>query len=256
MAQQEDNIITEEKIENPDEQKGAILDKRVFPTALTSEEIRIYWSDKLKEQSLFSARTTSKAYLDRVKELLADYQTQLGETQSGVPISQGLQRTRMLMLEKLDELGLVERDANGNVVEGKMTNLGSAMRLNLIIKTNTELAHSMRMKMEAQSPLEKILNPYFELVRNETRKKERNWRERWYECASAVNWQGVVKGTSRMIARTDSPIWSELGHRYRDCLGTDMPPFCWGSGMGWETVSAKEIKNLGLEVGGEEGNGD
>jgi len=233
----------------PDTQKQEILDKNVFPTGLKSADIRRFWSDKLREQSLFSARTISKTYLDRVKELLANYQETLGETQSGEPITQGLSRTRMLMLEKLNELGLVERDAEGNVIEGKMTNLGSTLRLNLIIKTNTQLAHSLQQKMQAQDPLEKILAPYWELRREESRHNPRNWYDRWLTCADRVNWQGVVKGTTRMIARTDSPIWYELGHGFNDSLGTDMPPFCFGSGMGWKSITAKEIKNLGLEVG-------
>ena len=238
----------DEKSNIPDNQELAILDKNVFPTSLRSDAIRFWWSKELREQSLFSARTTSKAYLDRVKELLSDYQKQIGETQSGVPISQGLQRTRMLMLEKLNELGLVERDADGNVVEGKMTNLGSTIRLNLIIKTNTELAHSMQQKMTAQDPLQQIMRPCFELVRNESRKVHRNWWDRWIDCANFVNWDGVVRGTTRMIAKTDSPIWSALGNRYRDSIGTDMPPFAWGSGMGWRTVSRKELLDAGLEI--------
>lgn len=232
-----------------DKQEQTILDKKVFPTALRSDEIRIFWSQALKDKALFSARTTSKEYLDKVKELLANYQKAIGETADGRPITQGLQRTRMLMREKLEDLGLIERDEEGNIIEGKMTNLGSTMRLNLIIKTNTELAHSMQQKMTAQDPLQQILRPYFELVRNESRKKPRNWYDRWIDCANAVNWEGVVKGTTRMIAKTDSPIWSALGNKYIDSLGTDMPPFCFGSGMGWKTVTAKEIKDLGLEVG-------
>lgn len=229
-------------------QERAILDKRVFPTALRSDEIRLFWSDQLKEQSLFSARTTSKEYLDRVKELLAAFQTGIGETATGEPISQGLQRTRMLMGEKLEELGLVEKDEDGRPVE-RMTNLGSAMRLNLIVKTNTQLAHSMQQKLTSQDPLQKILNPYFELIRTESRKEARNWYDRWLTCAAKVNGEGVVKGTSRMIATVDSPIWFELGHSFPDSIGTDTPPFAWNSGMGWQHVSAKEIKELGLEVG-------
>ena len=232
-----------------DEQRERILDKDVFPTGLSSKQIREFWTKKLKEQSLFSARTTSTKYLERVKELLADYQTQLGETASGEPISQGLQRTRMLMREKLDELGLLERDADGNVIEGKMTALGSSMRLNLIIKTNTAIAHSMQQKAASEDPLQKILRPYFELVRNESRSKPRNWYDRWLKAADKCGWQGVVKGTTRMIARTDSPIWSLLGGMFTDSIGTDYPPFCWGSGMGWKSIKEKEIKNLGLEVG-------
>ena len=232
-----------------DQQAQTMLEKEVFPTGLRSAAIRQWWSKELRDKSLFSARTSSRTYLEKVKELLAGYQQQLGQTQAGEPISQGLQRTRMLMLEKLDELGLVERDAEGNVVQGKMTNLGSAMRLDLIIKTNTDLAHSMHQKMTAQDPLQQILRPYFELVRNETRRNPRNWYDRWLDCARHVNWQGVVKGTTRMIARTDSPIWVALGNMYADCLGTDMPPFAFGSGMGWKSITAKEVKELGLEVG-------
>lgn len=232
-----------------DSQKQAILDKNVFPTGLKSDAIRMLWSKELRERSLFSARTTSESYLARVKELLADYQNQLGKTEDGQDISQGLQRTRMLMLEKLDELGLVERDEEGNVVQGKMTNLGSAMRLNLIVKTNTQLAHSMQQKLTAQDPLQRVLRPYFELVRNESRKQPRNWYDRWIDCANTVNWEGVVKGTTRMIARTDSPIWSALGNKYADSIGTDMPPFCFGSGMGWKSITAKEVADMGLEVG-------
>ena len=232
----------------PDNQELAILDKNVFPTSLRSDAIRFWWSKELREQSLFSARTTSKAYLDRVKELLAAYQKQIGETQSGEPITQGLQRTRMLMLEKLDELGLVERDEDGNVIEGKMTNLGSTMRLNLIIKTNTELAHSMRMKMDAQDPLQKIMRPCFELVRNESRKVHRNWYDRWMTAADSVGWDGVVRGTTRMIALTTSPIWTALGNMFKDSIGTDMPPFAWNSGMSWRTVTRKELLNAGLEI--------
>ena len=248
----DNKITTEEHIETPDNQENIIIGKQVLPTGLKSDAIRQFWSEKLREQSLFSARTTSRTYLEKVKELLVNYQTALGETQSGEPITQGLQRTRMLMLEKLNELGLVDRDAEGNVVEGKMTNLGSVMRLNLIIKTNTELANSMRMKARSEDPLMQIMYPYYELVRNESRKNPRNWYDRWIDCANAVGWKGVVQGTSRMIAKIDSPIWSQLGHGYTDSLGTDMPPFAFGSGMGWERVTAKEIKDLGLSVGGEE----
>lgn len=230
-------------------QQEIIIGKDVLPTALKSDAIRALWSAKLREQSLFSARTTSKAYLDRVKELLADYQTQVGKTAQGENISQALGRTRMLMREKLDELGLVERDADGNVIEGRMTNLGSTMRLNLIIKTNTQLAHSARQQARLDDPLQKILRPYWELVRNEHRKQPRNWWNRWLTCANRVNWQGVVKGTTRMIARFDSPIWAELGNGFSDSLGVDRPPFCFGSGMGWKSITAKEIKNLGLEEG-------
>lgn len=232
-------------------QEELLIDSKVFPTALSSKDIQFYWSEQLREKALFSAKTTSKEYLDRVKELLIDYQRGFGKTTDGTdrPISQGLGRTRMLMLEKLNELGLVERNDKGAVKE-TMTNLGSKIRLELVIKTNVGQAHSLHQKMLAQDPIQKIIRPYFELVRNEQRKIPRKWKERWDECCKVIDYEGVVLGTDRFIARTDSPIWAELGHHYSDCLGVDTPPFCFGSGMGWRTVKQKEIDRLGLKVGG------
>lgn len=233
----------------PDNKEEKILlDKKVFPTALRSDEIRLFWSKALKEKALFSARTTTKEYLDRVKECLIDYERGISQTSDGQPISQGIERVRTQMAEKLNELGLIERDENGNTVEGKMTNLGSTMRLNLIVKTNTALAHSMQQKMSAQDPLQKILRPAFELYRGERRKTERNWWDMWNTAADRVNWEGVVRGTTRMIALTDSPIWSALGNMFKDSIGVDSPPFCWGSGMRWRTVTRKELTEAGLEI--------
>ena len=233
----------------PDNKEEKILiDKKVFPTALRSDEIRIFWSKALKEKALFSARTTTKEYLEKVKQALVDYEKGISETEEGLPISQGLERTRTLMAEKLNELGLIERDENGNTVEGKMTNLGSTMRLNLIVKTNTALAHSMQQKMSAQDPLQKILRPAFELYRGESRKTQRNWWDMWNIAADRVNWEGVVRGTTRMIALTTSPIWSELGNGFPDSIGTDTPPFWWNSGGRWRTVTRKELTEAGLEI--------
>jgi hypothetical protein len=235
----------------PNPQKERIIDKEALPTSLSSKEIQFFWTKAMKGKGMFSARTTSKEYLERVRELLGDYQTAVGKTATGQPISQGLERTQMLMREKLNELGLIEREGgkeNGSIVQ-RMTNLGSTMRLNLIIKTNTAIAHSYQQKLTSQDPLQKILRPYFELYRAEPRKQPRNWEQRWLECANFVGWKGVVKGTSRMIATTESPIWEELGNRYKDSIGVDTPPFAWNSGCRWRTVTAKEVRAAGWEVG-------
>ena len=226
-------------------QEELLLDKEAFPTYLRSREIRFYWTKAMKERSLFSARTTSKEYLERVKELLGAYQTGIGVTEDGRPISQDLGRTRMLMREKLAELGMLEREEDGTIAE-RMTNLGSTMRLNLIIDTNTEFAHSTAQKMSASDPMQKLFRPAWELVRNQQTQHPRNWLERWYECASICNWEGVAQNTTRMVALVDSQIWELLGNHYPDSIGCDQPPFCWGSHMGWKSVTRAECIDLGL----------
>lgn len=224
-----------------------ILSKKVFATGLKSWEIRLFWSKKLKQQSIFSARTTTVEYLERVKELLAEFQNGIGRTDDGQTITQGLGRTRMLMREKLIDLGLVQRDEKGTVVE-RMTNLGSKMRLNLIIDTNTALARAYQQQMKHQNPYINLMFPCYELVRGESRKVPRNWIERWHQACQKIDYKGVVKNTSRLIAKVDSPIWKELGNMFDDSIGVETPPFCWNSGMRWIEVSRKELKNMGIDI--------
>lgn len=226
-------------------QEELLLAKEAFPTSLRSREIRFYWTKAMRDKSFFSARTTSKEYLEKVKELLHQFQTGVGVTPDGRPISQDIDRTRMLMREKLNELGMLEREEDGTVAE-RMTNLGSTMRLNLIIETNTKAAHAKAQKMVVSDPLQKLLRPAWELVRNQQSNHPRNWRERWYEAASICNWEGVARGTTRMVALVDSPIWEVLGNHFADSIGIDTPPFWWGSGSGWRPVDRTDCIQLGL----------
>ncbi len=143
------------------------------------------------------------------------------------------------------DLGLVgQADGDSNRID----DLASSIRLNLISDTQNEIAHSIDQLKTASDPIQKIINPCWELVRNELRVKPRNWMQRWHEAASLVMWQGVAKNTDRFIAKKDSPIWQELGNA-PDGLGNPYPPFAFNSGMGWELVSQDEIDELGLEFG-------
>lgn len=219
------------------------------PTDLGSGDIKEYWTTKMREQAMFSARTTTKEYLDAVKDILHDYMTGVGEVQEGAnagePISMGKGRARMLMYEKLMDLGLVG-SADGD--SKRIDDLASSIRLNLIIETQSQIAHSIDQLETASDPIQNILNPCWELVRDEYRDKPRNWLDRWNTAAVLVAFEGVAKNTDRMIAKKDSPIWQELGNA-EDGLGNPYPPFAFGSGMGWEIVTAEEIEDLGLEFG-------
>lgn len=230
--------------------KSDYIDQKISrPTDLDSGQIKDYWTTKLREQAMFSARTSVKEYLDEVKSILHDYVTGVGTVKDGPnegePISMGKGRARMLMYEKLMDLGLVG-EADGD--SKRIDDLASSMRLNLIIDTNSQIAHSLDQLQNAADPVQQILNPCWELVRDEQRQNPRNWLQRWNEAASIVMFEGVAKNTDRMIAKKDSPIWQELGNA-KDGLGNPYPPFAFGSGMGWELVSAEEVEELGLEFG-------
>lgn len=230
--------------------KSDFIDSRVSrPTGLSSKEIGQYWTQKMREQAMFSARTTTKEYLDEVKEILHDYVNGVGDVKEGPyegePIGMSKGRARILMYEKLMDLGLVgPTDGDSKRID----DLASSIRLNLIIDTQNQIAHSIDQLETASDPVQKILNPCWELVRDELRQHPRNWNQRWYDAAIRVGYDGVAKNTDRFIAKKDSPIWQELGNA-DDGLGNPYPPFAFNSGMGWEVVSQEEIDDLGLEFG-------
>lgn len=221
----------------PNEHAQQISQKTVRPTVLKSSAITEFWTTKEREAALFSAQTSTKTYLDKVKEILVDYEERLGKVEeSDEDITQGKARARMQMYEALQEAGLV---GEGEGDTKRITDLASSIRLNLIIDTNHQIAHSLEQLKEASDPIQAELNPCWELVRDEYRMEPRDWLARWQESANAINWEGVAKNTDRMIAKKDSPIWQRLGN-YPDGLGNPYPPFAFGSGMGWEIVTREE----------------
>ena len=212
-------------------------------TALDTEEIQLFWDERRRNQALYSARTTSTAYLERVKEVLQEYEDGLGEAEPGATeevITPGKARARMQMLEELQRLGIAD-EAPGD--SGRITDLASSIRLNLILETNAQMAHSLDQIQATSDPVLRIMFPAWEFVRDEHRNEPRDWRARWDESAAAVNFVGVARNTDRMVALKDSPIWARLGS-YDDGLGNPFPPFAFGSGMGWEDVDDEEWEEM------------
>ena len=88
----------------PNEHAQQISQKTVRPTVLKSSAITEFWTTKEREAALFSAQTSTKTYLDKVKEILVDYEDRLGKVEeSDEDITQGKARARMQMYEALQE---------------------------------------------------------------------------------------------------------------------------------------------------------
>ena len=230
---------------DPATERARLTSQKVpTPTALDTEEIRAFWDQRRRNQAMFSARTTSTAYLERVKEVLQEYQDGLGEAEPQATedtITQGRARARMQMLEALQGLGLVEGETGDS---GRVVDLASSVRLNLIIETNAQVAHSLEQLQSSSDPINRVMFPAWEFVRDEHRQEPRNWAVRWHESAQAVNWEGVAQHAGdRMVALKDSPIWARLGS-YDDGLGNPFPPFSFNSGMGWEDVDADDWEEI------------
>ena len=222
-----------------------ILARVPLPTHLDSAAIRAQWARRIREQAVFSARTTSDSYLRTVRDVLSRVVS--GEINGA--------RAREILLRQLDAIGY-DAAAGGfpgdegipAAVRGSLRDLASARRLNLVIETNESVADSLANLARASDPAVRELQPGWRLIPGRYRRAPRaDWAARWQAAGESVAWQGAH--TREMVALKDSPIWDALGRGaggYRDTLGNPYPPFAWGSGLAWVDVSRDACIALGL----------
>lgn len=211
-----------------------ILAKTPLPTHLDSREIRERWAADLRRRALFSARTAEAGYLERMRDLLADVAA--GRIDDAT--------ARLRLLQSLEAIGYEPAPGERNA----LTDLASARRLQLIVRTQVEMAQSAA-RLARQTPEALAAYPAWRLSRVASRREGRgDWIERWRAAGESVAWAGAARGA--MVARKDSPIWQALGDGaggYSDALGNPYPPFAFSSGMGWTDVDADEAARLGLD---------
>ena len=125
---------------------------------------------------------------------------------------------------------------------GTIKDLYTKQRLDVMLKTNVAQARGYADYLAATSTGALAAFPAYEFIRVQQRKAPRgDWAERWLSAARAVGWQGVARGTSRMVALKTSPVWAKLSR-----FGNPFPPFDFGSGMGLDDVDAADCRELGL----------
>ena len=224
-------------------------------TPLSSAGISQEWPTRIKNEALFSARTTSQSYIDMVKKrLLAVASGNISPDTAEKQLQQCLE-----ILGYTPQTGFP--DNNGKVPPAtpkSIQDLSSAWRINLILDTNIKRARSMGQMAASESPVFMRTNPAWHLTRTGARKKPRgDWKTRWNAAGASVGWKGASKG--RFVALKNSPIWEALGKGaggYKDALGSPFPPFAFGSGLAWVNVSRKEWESICKAEGIDTGLGD
>ena len=208
--------------------------KTPTPTALDTAGIRAQWSQRLREQALFSARMTLQGYLDRVQTVLMQVADGTLDTSAA----------RLALTDKLAELGYTPEPGTA----GTLRDARTLARLNLVLKTNRQTAASLAQLAESEDPQVAALFPAWELASGGYRKQHRtDWPQRWKAAGERVAWQGAHR--TKMVALKSSPIWQALGDGaggFRDTLGNPYPPFAFGSSYEWVPVDRLEAKELGL----------
>ena len=238
--------------------------KGLMPTALDSAGLRQIQAS-VRRQSIFSAETLSADYLAKIKDVAAsiiapDQETRYDQ-ETGAPLPQTVTvgynpaTARAALRDKLRAIGY----APGEDIKGTIKDLSSDARINLVVKTNTELAQGAGKYVQSNLDEDVVdLWPAWELVRYEEREKPRDWEQRWRiaaQVAGDAEANACLELHGRMCALKSSDIWQQLGEGaggYTDGLDNPYPPFAFNSGMWTDDVSREEAEELGLLAEGEE----
>jgi len=212
-----------------------ILAKILKPTALGSKKVAESWSAKLRAKSIFSAKVSSKSYLDKLREIAARFAAGEGNKAEA----------RAELISSQEALGMPIRSTiNEPDPVVRMQQISSKLRMDLQLETIRGQAKSMSQIALSQNPVLKVIRPAWRFKSNSYRKTHRNWPERWQIAGNSVGWVGAAQND--MVALKDSPIWAALGSGQPDSLNQAYPPFAFQSSYGWVDVNRDEAIKLGL----------
>jgi hypothetical protein len=227
-----------------------------MPTRLGTAELQRLDGDILRS-SLFSARTTMRSYLEKIREqvrLMIDPQPGVRTRDDGTPITEGinLADARVELRDVLRQLGYQPAPEE----RGTLRDLSSEARLDLVVRTNVEISQGYGQWVQGMD--EDVLDafPAQELYRAGSPKVARDWYRRWRVAAGVVGDTDalrILEGRGIMVARKDSPIWQALGdglglpaNEASDALHNPYPPYAFNSQMDVRDVDRSTAVELGL----------
>lgn len=194
-----------------------------LPTTLSHAELQEQVEPQVRERALMMARVTNAEFGEKVSELcqkitssqmsVAQARTQLGNLAARLGLSKGTEA---------------------------MTDLGSDDRLDLILRTNVEMAYGYGRWRGWQDPDHLAAFPCLELYREFPRREPRDWPTRWAEAGGEFFDGDSDYPEGRMVAPVNSPIWVAIS-----AFGTPYPPFDFNSGMSVEPVSREDAVAIG-----------
>jgi len=202
--------------------------RSLMPTASSAAEIAAL-DPAIRERALFSARVEDANFLARADRLINGIVSPASSPGASegrkTPFNEA--EARGVLKEYLASIGY-QPDK-----EGGLQDLSSDVRLNLILKTNNDMAAGAGQFAVQNDPDILDAYPCLELYRLESREVPRDWVGRWRSAG------GQLHG-GRMIARKDDRIWREIS-----AFGNPYPPFDYNSGMWTREISRTEAEAIG-----------
>jgi hypothetical protein len=201
-------------------------------TPLSAREIAEHVPQALRDSSVFSARTI---YAEHLSETQRDIATMLDGRRVPAEI-----RVRMKL--RLEKLGYEPDPAK----RGGLQDLSSDMRTNLIISMQESRARGFAVWRSHQNQDIMDAWPAQELYRAISRKKPRDWQERWNDARASLG-EGVTSATYAVsqdgpfVALKNDPIWT---HPSVSRFGTPYTPFDYESGMRLRNVTAEAAREM------------
>jgi len=223
---------------------AALLSKDIMPTDLDSAGIRSL-DASLRNQSFFSAETTDEYVLQMYRDRIAGILHPVS-TDNTTPFSDAYVRRDIKNF--LQEIGYQPAPQD----RGTIKDLSSDSRINLVIKTNVDLAQGQGAWMQAQNHGVLDAFPADELFRLEARKIPRYWLQRWRiaggQTGDPIGTGWTITPDERMIALKNHVIWKLIGSSalFPDALDVVWPPFAFNSGMWVRDVERALAEKIGL----------
>lgn len=201
----------------------------------------------IRERSFFSARVMHAQTLQRAKILL-DTAIAGGKADAAgnyIPGSyMDLPTFRVKMKAYLDSISYQPIEGQ----EGSLKDLSSDPRLEVIFKTNVEMAQGYGAWIQQQDPDSLDAYPAQELYRLEDRIQRRPWGSIWnaaIQSLGSANTSAIpvsdAYANAGMFALVNDPIWTAISR-----FGLPYPPFDFNSGMWVRDISRLQAEDLGL----------
>lgn len=230
-----------------------------LPTSLGSRDLQKLSAD-LKRWSTFSAKVEDARALQMINHVVGKIIGGVGPEDEAAraagerALQLSIPEARRMLKETFQALGVEATDPDH---VGTLQDPQSDPRLNLILRTQEELAHGYGTYIATQDEDLLDLWPCWELVRVSPSRIQRgyragvggsiqrvpgdSWPERFVRAGGEL-YQG------RMIAVKDSIVWERLGDPdlFDDALGNPYPPFAFNSNMDVRDVDREEAEQLGV----------